>query len=325
MAPVNQHRNSERAHFRLVTGLRHIHPPGRGRPVRADTGVHVHRHFGPGLAGQRDQPVDPRRPAARVALRRLPHADQRVAPTPQRQFLQAPGPRPVTLLDRLENPAAQPPYLLLVMAPVHTLPGVTIECGQALRSVHQGVQHALRCWHRAAFCSKAHLPTSAPVRARAAAARHPGQLYKGHPGEGPRSCGPCFPAAFRLPGIRFLGTPIPPGDSAPLTAGLPHRLRIPAPEIRTLTGFPPSARVRPGPGRAPSLPRGQRCLAGHRRIRGRRLPPSSGRSLSSRHSYPARDAIVTRHRRGFPDSRPYRSFPSPVTVLAGTTAPWAFP
>ncbi len=147
MAAVDQQRYPEGPHFCLVTGFRYVHPPDRGWPVRADAGVHAHRHLGPGLAGQRDQPVDPRRPAARVALRHLPHADQRVAPAPQREFLQAPGPRPVALPHRLEDPAAQPPYLLLMMPPVHLLPGVTIKRGQALRSVHQGVQRALRCWH----------------------------------------------------------------------------------------------------------------------------------------------------------------------------------
>ena len=90
--------------------------------MRADRGVHLHRHLGPCLAGQRDQPVDPRGPAARVALRHLPHADQRAAPAPQHQLLQVPGQRPVTLLHRLEDPAAQPPYLLLMAPPVHTAP-----------------------------------------------------------------------------------------------------------------------------------------------------------------------------------------------------------
>ena len=37
----------------------------------------------PGLGGQRDLPIDPGRLAASIALCRLPHADQRVAPAPQ--------------------------------------------------------------------------------------------------------------------------------------------------------------------------------------------------------------------------------------------------
>jgi len=120
---------------------------------------------------------------------------------------------------------------------------------------------------------------------------------------------PRFPAAFQLPGIRFLGTPIPPGDSAPITVGLPHRLRMPAPEMRTLAGFPLSARMRPGPGRAPSLPRGQRCLLaiGASVAAACRLTTAGPCHPGS--PTPARDVIVTRHQRGFPGSRP--SGPSP--------------
>src|SRR5713101_5728244 len=66
----------------------------------------------------------------------------------------------------------------------------------------------------------------------------------------------CRLSAARHP---LLGHPVLPGTSAPITVGLPHRLRLPAPEVRTLAGFTRSARVRPGPGRAPSIPRGQRC------------------------------------------------------------------
>ena len=72
--------------------------------------------------------------------------------------------------------------------------------------------------------------------------------------------GPAAPLSCCLSAARhsLLGHPVPPGNSAPLTVGLPHR-RVPAPAMRTLAGFPRSARMRPGPGRAPSLPRGQRC------------------------------------------------------------------
>jgi len=44
-------------------------------------------------------------------------------------------------------------------------------------------------------------------------------------------------------------------------------------------------------------------------MRDRRLPPLNGRSLPPRKTNPARDAYVTRHRQGFPGSRP--SGPSP--------------
>jgi hypothetical protein len=42
-----------------------------------------------------------------------------------------------------------------------------------------------------------------------------------------------FPAAFRPPGICFPGHPVLQGSSAPLTVGLRHRLRIPAPAMQT--------------------------------------------------------------------------------------------
>jgi hypothetical protein len=59
-----------------------------------------------------------------------------------------------------------------------------------------------------------------------------------------------FPAAFRLPGIRFLDTLSHHGNSAPLTVGLPHRLRIPAPEMRTHSRFSTfrTHETRTGPG-----------------------------------------------------------------------------
>src|SRR6266516_6129372 len=119
---IRNHRNTERPQLRAVTRLRDIHPPDRAGPPGPDGAVHPHRHVHPGRGGQRDLPVDPRRLAASVALRRPPHADQRVAPAPQHEFLQVPGPWPVTVPHRLEDPAAQSPYLLLMVTPVHTLP-----------------------------------------------------------------------------------------------------------------------------------------------------------------------------------------------------------
>ena len=74
VASVQNNRNSERPHFCLITGFRDIHPPDRGRLMRAHRGVHPHRHLGPCLAGQRDQPIDPCGLAARIALRNLAHA-----------------------------------------------------------------------------------------------------------------------------------------------------------------------------------------------------------------------------------------------------------
>jgi hypothetical protein len=53
------------------------------------------------------------------------------------------------------------------------------------------------------------------------------------------------------------------------------------------------------PGRVSSLPRGRRCSYDRRCVRGRRLPPSSGRPLPPRCSHPTRDVRLTRHQQGF--------------------------
>jgi len=73
-----------------------------------------------------------------------------------------------------------------------------------------------------------------------------------------RPCGLRFPAVFRLPAFASW-TPSPAGTSAPITVGLPP----PAPLSRTRrrthdAGFTRSTRVRHGPGRALSIPQGQR-------------------------------------------------------------------
>src|SRR5438046_10149360 len=170
----------------------------RGDSTTSATGAPA-RHARPGLGSQSDLPVDPGGPAPRVALRHLPHADQRVRPAPQHQLLQVPDLRPVLLPRRLEDPLPQPPYVLLMGTPVN---GVPLQ--HVLRSVHR--HRRLTCPSVPAvtscFASKAHLPTSARFRARAPGPAS-GQLYE-TAGEGaghavPLSC--CRSAA----GIRFLG------------------------------------------------------------------------------------------------------------------------
>ena len=59
-----------------------------------------------------------------------------------------------------------------------------------------------------------------------------GQLYKDHPGGVPDPAAPDFLLPFSCRHSLF-EHPVLPGNSAPLTVGLPHRLRIPAPEMRT--------------------------------------------------------------------------------------------
>ncbi len=68
--------------------------------------------------------------------------------------------------------------------------------------------------------------------------------------------------AFLVPfGYRhsLLGHPVPPGNSAPLTIGLPARRSCTG---RTLARFPCSTRMRYDRGWASSLPRGRRCPHG---------------------------------------------------------------
>src|SRR6266516_3080232 len=81
---------AERAEFCTVSCLRYVHAPDRAGMPGADGLVHPHRHLRPGLGSQRDLPADPGGLAPSVALRHLPHADQRVGPAAQHQLLQDP-------------------------------------------------------------------------------------------------------------------------------------------------------------------------------------------------------------------------------------------
>ncbi len=104
------------------------------------------------------------------------------------------------------------------------------------------------------------------------------------------------------------GHPVPPGACAPLTIGLPHHPQA----ARTRAGFPCSARVRHGWGRAPSIPRGLRCLPRPGTLPARRMPPFNGRSLpprccSSVPEGPTNGASARVHWRS-----PLPAFPSPV-------------
>jgi hypothetical protein len=113
----------------------------------------------------------------------------------------------------------------------------------------------------------------------------------------PVSC--CLSAA----GLRFLGILFPPRNSALLTVGLPALAH------RTLTGFPCSARVRCGWGRASSIPRGRRCPHGRVSSTTAACRITAARPLSPRCCIPAREVMMTRHHQGFPVSRPVPSLP----------------
>src|ERR1700682_524010 len=103
--------------------------------------MHPHRHARAGLARQGGFPVDPGRSTPSITLGHLPHTDQRVRPGTQHQFLQRPDLRPVLLPRRLENPAPQPRYVLLMGTPINDAP--IHNNGNVLGSVHRdGVQLA---------------------------------------------------------------------------------------------------------------------------------------------------------------------------------------
>ncbi len=309
MTPVRDYRNSERAHFCLITGFRYIHPPDRGRLMRADAGVHAHCHLGPCLAGQRDQPVDSCGPAARVALRHLRFC----------RFLangQSPSCTALKIRPRSRRTCsswrrqstrsqASPSNRGRPSGPFTEVSNVPVSSGISAR-----------------FASKAHLPTSALFRARWQN-RHPGQLYEDHPGGVPGPAAPlsCCLSAARHP---LFGHPVLPGNSAPITVGLPHRLRIPAPGMRTHSRFSTfrTRETQTGPG-ALSTP-GTAVFTGHRGVRGRRLPPLCGWFLPPRRSNPARSVEVTKHQQEFPGSRP-PVFPLACGHPGWDGGSWAFP
>ena len=133
---------------------------------------------------------------------------------------------------------------------------------------------------------------------------------------------PALPGVSRI-GLRSAPTRLlrQPGEK------VSHLLRFPAPHGAPAprgARFPCSARVRHGWGRAPSLPRGLRCLPRPGDLPDRRPPPSSGRSLFTPvpQSAPGcnRDEASARvHWRS-----PLPAFPSPV-IPGRYRDPRAFP
>lgn len=160
------------------------------------------------------------------------------------------------------------------------LPGVRVVVPDG---VHVGAGSEQRCEERYfasgrdPSCTEvSNLPISSGIYARSRLKGSPahvsalaGRAPRSHPAsytstsrEETRPCSTRFPAAFRLPAF---------ASWAPCPAsGVPPLLRsacrpactypcLPGGPWRTLAGFPRSARVRTGPGRAPSLPRERRC------------------------------------------------------------------
>ena len=169
---------------------------------------------------------------------------------------------------------------------------------------------------RGHLASPAHLPTSARFRARAPGPVS-GRLYaaaSGGAGHLPR-----FPGAFRRPAFASWASCPAPGfrpsydrPTAPPAGGADpsgvsmFRTRETRPGSGALCTPGTTAPTRPGT------------------IPSRRLPPSSGRSLSPRHHNPPRDVQLTRHQQEFTGVHPRPAFPSPVAP-GRIGDPWAFP
>ena len=163
------------------------------------------------------------------------------------------------------------------------LPAIPVE-GQALRSVHRSVQLAHRFRHPRSLCSKGSPDCVSSLSGPAHAGIRP--VIRAPPGGDPGTRRR-FPAAFR-PLAFALSHPVPLRTSATLTVGLPPGLRIPAPARRTLSEVSTfrTHETRTGPGALYTS--GTAVSAGHRGVRGRRLPPLNGRSLPPRPCSPAR-------------------------------------
>jgi hypothetical protein len=103
-------------------------------------------------------------------------------------------------------------------------------------------------------------------------------------------------------GIRFLGILFPPGNSAPLTVGLPPARKLA--DRRTRTGFPCSARMRPGWGGCPlySGNDGVHATIVWCSVAACRL--STAQFLKSRYYRPSQDSTLTKHQQGFTHVHP---------------------
>ena len=101
LSPVSDHGNTEWA---FTAFLGYPYPPHRQRVSGSAVTMQQHRQVGPVSGGQRDPPVDAWGVAARVALGHPAHADQRVGPAAQHEFLQIADLFEVRGLCRLEDP-----------------------------------------------------------------------------------------------------------------------------------------------------------------------------------------------------------------------------
>ncbi len=295
----------------FAVGLRDIHPPDRHGRQDRDGVVHPHRHRRPGRASSATSPSIPavRRPVLRcVTCRTLTSVLARLRSISFCRFLtfgQSRSCAAVKIRCRSRRTCSSARASRWRPTPAR------------LRSVHRsGVQLALRFRLATCFSSQLTCP-----RQRAFGPGHQARYPAGYTGPSRRRSRPAarFPAAFRLPAFASWAS-CPAGDSAPLTIGLPRRPQA----ARTRAGFPRSARVRHDRVGCSLYPGDDGAHTATARSRSRRLPPSSGRSLSPRHHDPPRDVQLTRHQQEFTGVHPVPAFPSPVTP-GRNGDPWAFP
>ena len=266
----------------------------------------------------------PRGRAASVALRHLPHADQRVRPAPQHQLLQVPDHGQVTSCAALKIlPRSRRTFSSWDARP-HD-PGVPVGEGTssgpftkaaAISNAH--VLPASTLPFGSGRSSKAHLPH---VSALSRPGTRPGirPVIRAPSGRRPGPAGPGFLLPFGHRHSLLWASCSRHGIPPPLRSAYHH-----TPGAVDLTGFPRSARMRYDRVGCPLYP-GTAVPAGRRLVRDRRLPPLSGRSLAPRHNNPARDVSVTRHQQGFPDSRPVPVLPLTCDRHGWNDGPWAFP
>jgi hypothetical protein len=319
MAPVRDHRDPERPQLRAVTRLGYVHPLDRTGSPRPSLAVHPHRQIRPGRGGQRGLPVDPGRRAASIALRRLPHAEQRVAPAPQQQLLQVPERAQVPVPRRREDPLSQPSYVVLMRAPVDGVP----HQGVVRRSVHHEVSNLPSDSDGlASIRFTTHLPTSAPLSGPGHHDPVSGQLpSNGHLEEQPRSL--WFPVGFRPPAFASWASCSRQRNSAVLTIGLPGR-RSSCRSGSDLVGVPAFRTCETRPGWVPSL------------LRGGGVVPATATSMTGacrfttasplpRYNIPSARVGITKHTKIHQYS-PVRSsprLPSPDGTRMASAFPWA--
>jgi hypothetical protein len=145
------------------------------------------------------------------------------------------------------------------------------------------------------------------------------QLSTRPPGGGPGPAARGFPLPFGCQ-PSLLGHPVPPGFPPPLLSAYRTRTALAVPSRTHDAGLPRSTRVRPGPGRALSIPRGQRCSS---TIEGSVAVACRFSTASPCHPGTTTQPGMFRSRgisKSFRIVALCRSFPSLVTAMVGTAA-----